>query len=128
TNLDVDHFLSQVRRLDPETVTVASSNEPRTDDVFRLLQLGARGFLVFPFTSEALDESMVFATKGKPIPEHVLQAVDRNVGFVALIASAIDRAAEVLKYSVVSEKDMNEVPVAMASLRRTVETARLFGQ
>ena len=44
TNMPASDFLRTVMDFDPNTVALPTSNDPNVDDVFELLQLGARGY------------------------------------------------------------------------------------
>ncbi len=128
TNMSVKDFLSQVLKDDIETIAIPSSYEPSVDDVFDLLIMGARGYLVKPFTVQSVDQSVVNATKGEPISELVLQAKDRNEALVAIMMSSLDRAATIMRQAQQFETAKREIPKALGSFYRGVELAKTFAK
>ncbi len=128
TNMPPKEFLQKIMSLDREIVAIPSSLDPNVDDVFDLLILGARGYLVKPFTADTLEAAIVMASKGDPIAEAVLQAKDRNEALVAIMMSSLDKAATILRQSQQFETAKREIPRAMSTLRRAAELAKTFAR
>ena len=126
TNVTPDDFLRQVLQLDKETVAIPSSNSPRVDDVFELFVIGAKGFLVKPFTVDSVEEALIWAKKGEPIAEAVLYAKDRNEALVAMMMMALDNVAILLRQSRQFETALRDVPQAMRRFMHAVELAKTF--
>ncbi len=126
TNMPANEFLSKVLQFDIKIIAIPTSFEPNIDDVFDLLVMGARGYIVKPFTSDALDSALVQASKGEPISEAVLKAKDRNEALVALTMASLDKAATVLRQASQFETAKREIPRAMAFMRRSAELAKTF--
>jgi DNA-binding NarL/FixJ family response regulator len=126
TNMPAKEFLHKVLEADPTVVALPSSYEPQIDDVFDLLVMGARGYIVKPFTSDTLESAMVQATKGEPISEAVLNAKDRNEALVALTMASLDKAATVLRQAGQFETAKREIPKSINMLRRSAELAKTF--
>ena len=126
TNMPPKDFLFKVLENDASIVAIPCSYEPEIDDVFDMLIMGARGYLVKPFTADSLDIAIVMATKGEPISDVVLNAQDRNEALVAILMSSLDKAATILRQSYQFETAKREIPRAMNALRRSAELAKTF--
>lgn len=127
-NYPVVEWFKQVIEIAPEIVAIPASANPGIDDVFEILLLGAKGYLVKPFNRETLDQSVMLATKGEPIPDVVRQARDRNEALVAIIMSSLDRLATVYRQSKQFETAARELPRAVAALRRSSDLALTFAK
>jgi len=127
-NYPIKDWFTQVMEIAPNIIAIPTSANPSVDDVFELLLLGARGYLVKPFTRESVDVSMIMATKGEPIPDVVKQARDRNEALVAIIMSSLDRLATVFRQSKQFETAERELPRAMDALRRSSDLALTFAK
>jgi two-component system chemotaxis response regulator CheY len=127
-NYPLRDWFSQVIEFAPSIIAIPSSANPSVDDVFELLLLGARGYLVKPFTRDTLDLSVVMATKGEPIADCVKQAKDRNEALVAIMMSSLDRLATVQRQASQFETARREVPRAQAALRRAQDLALTFAK
>lgn len=128
TNMPAKEFLARVLESTPEIVAIPSSFEPNVDDVFDLLMMGARGYLVKPFTVDTLEASVVMATKGEPISDAVLQAKDRNEALVAILMGSLDKCATVLRQAEQFETARRELPKARAMMLRSAELAKMFAK
>ncbi len=128
TNMPPREFLQKVLTLDAATVCVPSSYQPNVDDVFDLLMMGAKGYLVKPFNADTVEQAIIMATKGDPISDAVLTAKDRNEALVAIIMSSLDKASTVMRQATQFETAKREIPRAMATLRRSAELARTFAK
>ena len=105
--------------------TIYQMDAYRTDN---LLLLGAKGYLVKPFTRDSLDLSVTLATKGEPIPDIVRQARDRNEALVAIMMSSLDRLATVHRQAKQFETALRERPRAQAAFRRASDLAQMFAK
>lgn len=126
TNMPPNEFLHKVLEMDKNIVAIPASYDPNIDDVFDLLIMGARGYLVKPFTTDSLEQSIVMATKGDPMPDVVLNAKDRNEALVAILMSSLDKTATVMRQAYQFETAKREIPRALSGLRRSAELARTF--
>lgn len=126
TTMTPKEFVSKAIAMDPRVVLIPSSFNPTVDDVFQLLMIGARGYVVKPFTGESLDDSIVQATKGEPVAEVILHAKNRNEALAALLLSSLDKLANVLRQAEKFETAAREVPRRAVAFRRSAEIARLF--
>ena len=127
-NYPMKEWFGQILEIAPKIVAIPTSANPNIDDVFELLIMGAKGYLVKPFTRDTLDLSVVMATKGEPIPECVRQARDRNEALVAIIMSSLDRLATVHRQARQFETAKRELPRAEAALRRASDLALTFAK
>jgi two-component system chemotaxis response regulator CheY len=127
-NCPMKEWFSQIMDIAPHIIAIPTSSNPSVDDVFELLLLGAKGYLVKPFTRDTLDLSVTLATKGEPIPDIVKQARDRNEALVALMMSSLDRLATVQRQAKQFETALRELPRAQAALRRASDLAVMFAK
>jgi hypothetical protein len=93
-----------------------------------MLLLGARGYIVKPFAAEAVEEAMLLATKGEPIPRAVLNAVDRNQALSAFVMTSLDRLATVSRQARQFESARMNIPKAERSFRRAIDLACTFAE
>lgn len=121
-------FMLRLLELEPSVVALPASHSPSTDQVFELLQKGARGYLVKPFSSTSLEAALAMATKGEAFPETVLHAKDRNEAFSAIVAAALDKLATAMRQSERFETARRELPKLRANMHRSLEVAHLFCQ
>ena len=128
TNMPPKEFLFKVFEGDDKVIAIPSSYEPNVDDVFDLLIMGAKGYLVKPFTSDTVDQAIVMATKGEPMSDAVLTAKDRNEALVAIMMASLDKTATILRQSQQFETARREIPRAVAHLRRSAELAKTFAK
>jgi len=128
TNYPMKDWLTKVFELDADITAIPSSANPSVDDVFDLLVLGAKGYLVKPFTMDTVEQAILMATKGEPIAEAVLQAKDRNEALVAIMMSSLDRLATTYRQAQQFETAQRELPRCMAGLRRAAELANTFAK
>lgn len=127
-NYPMKDWFSQVMDIAPNIIAIPTSLNPSVDDVFELLLLGAKGYLVKPFTRDTLDLSVVMATKGEPIADCVRQAKDRNEALVAIMMASLDRLATVQRQAKQFETARRELPRAQAALRRAQDLAITFAK
>jgi two-component system chemotaxis response regulator CheY len=128
TSMPTTDFLTKIIELDSSVITIPASWEPNVDDVFGLLIIGARGFIVKPFTEESVDESIIMASKGEPISDAILYAKDRNEALASLIMTQLDKLATTLRQSQHFETARREIPRRTAGLRRTMDIGRTFAR
>ena len=128
TNMPTKEFLHKVFESYPECIAIPSSFEPDVDDVFDLLIMGAKGYLVKPFTVDSVDQALLNATKGEPISDAVLQAKDRNEALVAICMGALDKTATLIRQSYQFDTAKREVPKAMAMFQRAADLAKTFAK
>ena len=127
-NYPIKDWFTQVVEIAPTIIAIPTSATPSIDNVFELLLLGAKGYLVKPFTRDSLDQSVVMATKGDPIADCVKQARDRNEALVAMMMASLDRLATVQRQASQFETARREVPRAQAALRRAQDVALTFAK
>lgn len=128
TNMPPREFLQKILTLDPKTVCIPSSYQPNVDDVFDLLMMGAKGYLVKPFNADTVEQAIIMATKGEPIADVVLHAKDRNEALVAIMMSGLEKAATIRRQALQFETAKREIPRSMALLRRYSDIARTFAK
>ncbi len=128
TNLSPKEFLLKGLEFDPDLIAIPTSYEPTVDDVFDLLVVGARGYVVKPFNQESLDDAIVMATKGEPLSDSILYAKNRNEALSSLIMTALDKLSVVLRQSEQFETAKAEVPKRRAGFKRAVDIGLTFAQ
>lgn len=128
TNMPAKEFLHKVLEGCDTIIALPSSYEPNVDDVFDLLIMGAKGYLVKPFTQDTVEQALATATKGEPISDAVLHAKDRNEALIAILMGSVDKAATILRQAQQFETARREIPRAVASMRRSAELAKTFAK
>lgn len=128
TKYPMKDWLTKVFEIDPTITAIPASSNPSVDDVFDLLVLGAKGYLVKPFTMDTVENAILMATKGEPIAEAVLQAKDRNEALVAIMMSSLDRFANTYRQAQQFETAQRELPRLMSGFRRSAELAHTFAK
>ena len=126
TNMPVTEFVTKVLSIDDDVICIPASSDPSVDDVFNLLIIGARGYIVKPFTPDGLDVAMVMATKGEPISESILFAKDRNQALAALVMTSFSKLATIMRQAEQFETAKREVPKKMLAFQRAIDIARTF--
>lgn len=126
SNFPADKFLKNILDIEEAITAIPSSYSPVLDDVFSLLQIGARGFLAKPFTMHSLDQAVITATKLPPLPSSLLTANDRNAAFAASILGDLDRLTRALRQARKFPSAERELPLLRARLIKSVEIAKLF--
>jgi DNA-binding NarL/FixJ family response regulator len=126
TNMPVKSFVKQVLEANSEMIMVPSSNSPDVDDVFDLLILGAKGYLVKPFTMDTVEDALTHATKGEPLSDVVLQAKDRNEALVAILMHSLDKTATTMRQARQFETAKKELPRCQRTFNRSSELASTF--
>lgn len=128
TTMPANIFVEKVMEATPHMVMVAASFEPVADDVFGMLVLGARGYLVKPFTAQHLESAMIYATKGDRLPDEILNARDRNQALAAFVMASLDWAATLLRQSAEFETAKRELPQALDDFRRASDIVKTFAK
>jgi DNA-binding NarL/FixJ family response regulator len=128
TNMPPSEFVPKVLEMDPKVIMIPTSFEPNVDDVFELLCLGARGYVVKPFTADTVDCAIAAATKGDPIAEGVKNAKDRNEALVAILMGSLDKVANIMRQSRQFETAKREIPKAMKAFKGSAEIASMFAK
>ncbi len=128
TNMPPDEFVTKILEVDPNIVLIASSFEPSVDDVFDLLCLGAKGYLVKPFTVDTVEMSISAASKGDPLPDTVKYAKDRNEALVAILMSTLDKTATIMRQARQFESAKKEISKSHRRLRTAVDLSQTFAK
>ena len=121
-------FLKRAFELKPEIIAIASSYEPTVDDVFDLLISGAKGYLVKPITTQSLDDSIVYSSKGEPVSEAVLTAKNRNEALAALAMASLDKLAIIMKQARHFDTAKREIPGRIAAFKHALELGHTFAK
>lgn len=128
TNMPVLSFAEQALEMVPSLILIPSSYDPRVDDVWGLMQRGATGYLVKPFTADSLDHSVVMATVGEKVADVVLQSKERNKAFAELIASRLDLLATAERQFQSDLCTPTNVEFFRDRLKESVNFGQTFGQ
>jgi DNA-binding NarL/FixJ family response regulator len=128
TNYPIKEWLQKIMEISPGIIAIATSSNPSIDDVFDLLVVGAKGYLVKPFTFDSVDQAVLSATKGEPFSDAVLNAKDRNEALVAIMMSSLDKFATIYRQSQQFETAKRELPRAMGALKRSSDLAQTFAK
>jgi DNA-binding NarL/FixJ family response regulator len=119
-------FVSQMMEMDENCAMIAVSEQPRIDDVFGLLRLGARGFIIPPFTIDILETIIHQSTEGPPLSDAVLNSPDRNAAFTSVVLNNLYRLTVAMRQAREFPTAEREVKIYNYSLRESVELAQLF--
>ncbi len=125
-NIPTKEFLAKILEMDSSVIAIPSSRDPQIDEVFDLLIMGARGYLVKPFTADTVELGIAMATKGEPLSSAVANAKDRNEALVAIMMGSLDKAATTLRQAQQFETAKRDIPRAFGSLKRSAELAKTF--
>ena len=128
TNMPPKAFLAKLLEAQSGVIAIPCSFDPQIDEVFDMLIMGARGFLVKPFTTDTVEHAIVMATKGEPMSDAVLQAKDRNEALVAIMMASLDKVAVILRQASQFETAKREIPKVMTQFRVASELARTFAK
>jgi len=128
TRIDAKEFLRRTFDLDEDVIAIPSSYDPTVDEVFDLLIIGAKGYLVKPFTADTLDQAIVMATRGEPISEAVLHARNRNEALASLILSSLDKLTVIMRQAEQFETAKREVQSCQLGFKRAVDLGNTFAK
>lgn len=128
SKLPPKEFLKRAFDLDHKMLAIATSYEPTVDDVFDLLIAGARGYIVKPFTTQSLDDTITVTTKGEPISDAVLNSKNRNEALAALAMASLDKLATIMRQSKYFETAKREIPGRLIAFKRSIDLAHTFSQ
>ena len=126
TDMTALDFVAKIMTMEREPIILAVSEEPKIDDVFSLLKVGARGFLVPPLNVEAIEQVLMQASKGPVLSDAVLNAPDRNGAFVAVVLNNLYRLAVSMRQSREFVTAQRDVKFYNYALRESMEMAQLF--
>ena len=73
TDMDASEFIRSVKELRSNVGLIALASQLNVNDVFDLLRRGARSFLLYPFTFEAVENSIKYINQEYEIREELLQ-------------------------------------------------------
>ena len=121
-------FMRSAQELEKNAIYIPTSYDPSVDDVFSLLTFGARGYIVKPFTSEAIDQVFTVATKGEPLCPAILHTSDRNEALAALVMHALDKLATARRQAKRFATAKHEIPLREQALKRAVELGKTFAR
>jgi DNA-binding NarL/FixJ family response regulator len=127
-NIPTKEFLGKILEMDRSVIALPSSRDPNIDEVFDLLIMGARGYLVKPFTADTIELGIAMATKGEPLASAVVNAKDRNEALVAIMMASLDKAATTLRQAQQFETAKRDIPRAFSGLKRSAELAKTFAK
>ncbi len=116
-------FARKILEIDAEVTLIAVATEPRVDQIFRLLQVGARGCLVVPFSNAALEQVFNQATTNVRISEAVFQSKNRNVPLAEGVINSLDRLASAMANVRNTAATAGALPQLLAEFRKTTATA-----
>lgn len=128
TTMPASEFIAKVLDMSPQLIAIAASYTPNADDVFNLLRLGARGFLVKPYNIASLDSAITLATTGAPLPDVVLHSPNRNDAFATLLASNLDRYALAARQARTFGTAQRDLKKHRSRLENVSRIAQMFAQ
>ena len=119
-------FVREAIALGDKAILIAMSGEPRIDDVFGLLRMGARGFVVQPFTINIVEDVIMKAFEGLPFSEAVLNAADRNAALTGVVLNNLYRLSVMLRQAREFPSAARDVDRYRISFSESMEMAKMF--
>lgn len=127
TTINSTDFLFAVLRDNPAVTAIAVSSKPDTDELFDFLMLGAKGYLISPWNRDGLEEVIVEATKGEPVPEELLRAPDKSEALISALANDLDQCARAMKRTGGDKNRIEDQSVTVSLLlKRSVQRVLAF--
>jgi len=90
-------FVKEAVKIDPKVTLLIITSQPQIDDVFCYIKEGARGFLITPFTTHSLEESLYRASKGIHLSPVIRDATDRNGALAVVMLNNLYRLSLVMQ-------------------------------
>ena len=128
TNLSAVDFVKVVRQIDGDAFLIALSAKPSIDDVFELLRVGARGFVVLPFAINVLEEVILKAVNGPPFSEAVLEATDRNTALANIVLNDLDSLTHCLRHRKTFPESVTPIEPYKTALFDSMKLAKTFAK
>lgn len=119
-------FVKKSLELDSSSILIALSGQPKVDDVFSLLRVGARGFLVTPFVVDKVEEVLTGAAEGPALSESVLNAPDRNAALTGVVLNNLYRVSDAMHQARKFDGAKRELERLTYLLHQSMELAKLF--
>lgn len=126
TDLSAAEFVEKVREKCPDLVLLVTSEQATAGNIFDLLKLGVRGFIVRPVHTDALEQTLAEVNRIGNIPKVILEAEDRNEALSEMIAGALDEFVKLLRQARKFESAKHSIPDALKRLRSVVALGRQF--
>lgn len=123
---DANRFLLRAVDLQEKLIPIVTTRSHTIEDLFELLESGLKGFLLKPYTMDNVDLAIRLATDGYDPHKAKVNEVDRNESFVVLMASYLDRYAEVLRMVQSGRASSLEISKARVRLQAISRIARKF--
>ena len=116
-------FARKILEIDADVTLIAVATEPQVDHIFRLLQVGARGCLVVPFSNQTLEQVFIQATTNVRISEAVFQSKNRNIPLAEGVINSLDRLASAMANVRNTAATAGALPQLLSEFRETTQTA-----
>lgn len=126
TSLNAVEFLAAVMNVSSDIVALPCSADPDVDQVFDLLMLGARAYLVVPVSVESLSHVVSVATKTEAIPDAMIEGNDKHRSISNMLVNCLDDIAAVMRRAKDSGEEPTALPDLMSKFRDAAEVARVF--
>jgi DNA-binding NarL/FixJ family response regulator len=126
TSVHAEEIIKQVVRANAEEYAIAVSTQPQVDDLFGLLKLGARGYLVTPFTPDSVDTVIERAFVAPPFCDAIFEAADRNSALAAGVINNLDRLAAVMRHAREFFSAKKDSLIYSAELHASADLAAMF--
>ena len=86
-------FVREASQLRASVILMAITNSPEIDKVLGIIQAGARGFVVVPFTTQSVEEALQRAASMKP-SSSIQAGSDTNRSLAISVLNNLDRLAK----------------------------------
>lgn len=121
-------FVEKILELDPDTTVIAVTLQPQIDDIFKLLRAGTRGFLVYPFSPETLEEVFITATSKIRVSEAIFHSDERNVPLAESVLNSLDRLCSAISTSRNKLGLRDHLDHMMSEFRESAELGARYSQ
>jgi FixJ family two-component response regulator len=105
TDISPLEFVEKMSSTDNDCGLIGVSNSLHLDVVFELLRAGARGFLVPPFSSAAVEQTMRYADEEKEFKRKLLQRDDRDIVLTEVLINNFNMLARLRSAARIMDSD-----------------------
>jgi DNA-binding NarL/FixJ family response regulator len=121
-------FLLDTLQVDAKIVALPIAPSATVSQVFDMIRAGAKGYLLKPFSSLALDETLSIATKADPVPNLINDVGNDTEAFISITASCLDKLVDSLRDLKAGKCTREEVEHTRTNLKQMTLLARTLGQ
>lgn len=128
TDMNPDDFVREACAASPKSRSLALAAQASLRDVFRMLRLGTRGFLIKPYTPNNVDYALLLAARCDPVTEAILSSDEPGGAFAAASASHLDKLAAALIKAREGKVSSAELQKLRYNLQESVHLGKTFSE